>query len=91
MEAKIEIRMLFETLLSSPGMTDVVKLDLKISRQTALLLATAVQAGLSSAQSDRSLLSFGEPSATSELSLVVETILEKAGLTQTSKKLATLG
>lgn len=82
--------MLFETLLSSPGMTDAVKLDLKISRQTALLLATAVQAGLSSAKSENSLLSFAEPSATTELASVVETVLEKAGLTQTSKKLAAL-
>ena len=90
METKIEIRMLFETLLSSPGMTEVVKLDLKVSRQTALLLATAVQAGLSSAKSESSLLSFAEPSAATELASVVETVLEKAGLTETSKKLAAL-
>lgn len=83
--------MLFETLLSSPGMTDAVKLDLKISRQTALLLATAVQAGLSSAKSESSLLSFVEPSASADLASFLETVLEKAGLTQTSKKLAAIG
>lgn len=82
--------MLFETLLSSPGMTDTIKLNLKISRQTVLLLATAVQAGLSSAESESSLLNFAEPSAAAELVNVVETVLEKAGLTQTSKKLALL-
>jgi hypothetical protein len=91
METKIEIRMLFETLLTSPGMTEVVKLDLKISRQTALLLATAVQAGLASEKNESSLLSFAEPLATTELASVVEIVLEKAGLTQTSKKLAALG
>lgn len=90
METKIEVRMLFETLLSSPGMAEVVKLDLKISRQTALLLATAVQAGLAGAKSESSLLSFADASLASELAAVLETILEKAGLTQTSKKLAAL-
>ncbi|SDF61942.1 hypothetical protein SAMN04487996_111294 [Dyadobacter soli] len=83
--------MLFETLLSSPGMTDQVKLELKVSRQTALLLTTAVKAGLSAAKNENSLLSFAEASASAELNGVLDAILEKAGLTQTSKKLAALG
>lgn len=90
METKVEIKMLFETLLTSPGMADVVKLDLKLTRRAALLLATAVQAGLASAKTESSLLTFTEAATNGELSEIVEAVLEKAGLTQTNQKLSAL-
>ncbi|HRB80489.1 MAG TPA: hypothetical protein PKY86_09785, partial [Niabella sp.] len=41
-----EVGLLYETLLSTPGMNDVVKLDLRISRKGVLLLVNVIQKGL---------------------------------------------
>ncbi|MEO5998950.1 MAG: hypothetical protein ABIN89_19425 [Chitinophagaceae bacterium] len=39
--------MIYETLLSSPGMNDAVRIDVKLPRKNVLLLAKVIELGLS--------------------------------------------
>ena len=41
-----DVTIVYETLLSSPGMNDAVKVDLRIPRKMVLLLTKAIELGL---------------------------------------------
>ena len=91
MENKVEINLLFETLLSSPGMNEQVKLDMKLTRKAALALAAGLQAGLSGAKENpSSLLLFAGEAVTADLGDFIEKLLLKAGLTEVNQKLQQL-
>ena len=91
MENKIEINVLFETLLSSPGMNEQVKLDMKLTRKAILALAAGLQSGLAAAkQTPPSLLFFSGEAVTADLAEFVENILSKAVLTDVNQKLRLL-
>ena len=71
MENRIEIRVLFETLLSSPGMNEEIKLDMKLTRKAALALVAGLQAGLASAKdAPTSLLYFADETVASDLGIL---------------------
>ncbi len=80
--------MLYDTILSIPGMSENVKLDLKISRKQVLLLCQVIESGLAQdQQSAKGLLSALAGEAASDLKALVADCLEKAGLTALDQKI----
>lgn len=87
-----EVGLLYETLLSTPGMNDVVKLDLRISRKGVLLLVKVLQKGLQLDANDplAILLKAAGNDSKQGLDQVCLDLLEKAGLSEMNKKLTCL-
>ncbi|SEJ52631.1 hypothetical protein SAMN05216327_11219 [Dyadobacter sp. SG02] len=91
MENKVEVNLLFETLLSSPGMNEPVKLDMKLTRKATLALAAGLQAGLTGAkEGPSSLLFFAGEAVAADLGDFIERLLSKAGLIEVHEKLQQL-
>ncbi|KGO93646.1 hypothetical protein [Flavobacterium subsaxonicum] len=87
-----EEAMVFDTLLSVPGMNDVVKIDLKISRKNVFLLNHVIKRGLSTDPEDKdsNLFSNAPEETIKELKDLAYDFLEKAGLVELSEKLSSL-
>lgn len=87
-----DVAKVFDTILSIPGMNEVVKIDLKISRKNVLLLNHVIERGLSVKGDDKSsvLLTSISQENLQELKLVADECLQKAGLIELSEKLTTL-
>ncbi len=80
-----------DTILSSPGMGEMVKIDLKISRKSVLLLTSVIERGLSATDDDRSsVIDIVQKESLQELSAIAADCLQKAGLTEMSEKLKAL-
>ena len=88
-----DVAKVFDTILSIPGMNEVVKMDLKISRKNVLLLNHVLDRGLSSKGDDSASLLLGTiPKETlTELKHIGEEFLQKAGLIEFNEKLNGLG
>lgn len=88
-----DVAKVFDTILSIPGMNDVVKIDLKISRKNVLLLTHVIERGLSAKDDDKpSILMTSVPEDNlQELKLLGEECLQKAGLIELRGKLNTFG
>ena len=87
----VEMNQLYETLLCSPGMKEPVKIDMRISRQSILLLSQIIQKGLSETGSqalDFATIAGAESSI--ELQEMLKNCLEKANLGELDKRLAKL-
>jgi len=82
----------FDTVLSSPGMNEMVKIDLKMSRKHVLLLSNVIQRGLTGKGDDEAggLLANVPKEIFAELSKISEDCLQKAGLSELSEKLKSL-
>jgi hypothetical protein len=81
----------YETLLCSPGMNDAVKIDLKISRKTVLLLNSVIEGGLGKeGEAALELLKLVPAGDLEELKLFAEECLKKAGLKELSEKMKKL-
>lgn len=82
----------FDTVLSIPGMNEMVKIDLKISRKNVLLLSNVLERGLSKLEEDgdAGLLSKLPKEVFGDLTQIVSDCLEKAGLSELSGKLKSL-
>ncbi|SHH92518.1 hypothetical protein SAMN05444671_4311 [Flavobacterium sp. CF108] len=90
MITKNDVAKVFDTVLSIPGMCEMVKIDLKISRKNVLLLSHIISDGLTNEKDASSLLgSIGEEGF-SELKNLSEECLQKAGLVELNQKLITL-
>nr|WP_072974961.1 hypothetical protein [Flavobacterium saccharophilum] len=87
-----DVAKVFDTVLSIPGMNDVVKIDLKISRKNVLLLNHVIERGLSVNDNDKpSILMTSIPDENlQELRFFGDECLQKAGLIELSEKLKTL-
>ncbi|WP_255680849.1 hypothetical protein [Flavobacterium pisciphilum] len=87
-----DVAQVLDTVLSIPGMNDVVKIDLKISRKNVLLLNHVIERGLSAKESTKpSILMTSVPEENlQELKFFGEECLQKAGLIELSEKLKTL-
>lgn len=85
-----EISMLYETILSSPGMNENVKLSIVVSRKNALLLTSLLDNGIDHENGTNKLfVAAGEESVDLLKKLSVE-ILEKAGLSSLHERLKVL-
>lgn len=80
--------MLYETLLSVPGMNESVKLNLSISRKQLLLLGQILDSGLHHPESSGLLSALPQDAGPSLLELISD-CLDKAGLTELNQKLKT--
>ncbi len=81
----------FDTILSIPGMNEVVKIDFKISRKNVLLLSSVIERGLSAKDDDKSnLLDIVPKDSLQELTAFAVDCLQKAGLTELNEKLKSL-
>jgi hypothetical protein len=88
-----DVAQVLDTVLSIPGMNDVVKIDLKISRKNVLLLNHVIERGLSAKDNDKPsiLMTSIQEENLQELKLFGEECLQKAGLIELSEKLSLLG
>lgn len=83
----------YETLLSSPGMNDNVKIDLRIPRKQVLLLSRIIEIGLSckDENTEGNILTTTMDDGTAEaMQQVANDLLSKAGLTAMNEKLQAL-
>lgn len=87
-----DVAKVFDTIFSIPGMNEVVKMDLKISRKNVLLLNHVIERGLNAKDDDKSslfLTSIPQENL-QELKQFGDEFLQKAGLIEFSEKLSTL-
>jgi hypothetical protein len=87
-----EKSLIFETILSSPGMNEKCKIVLSLSRQNILLFCRLIEAGLLSENGgfDDEILAALPKDSLQELKLVHEEILKKGNLTEFYEKLKLL-
>jgi hypothetical protein len=90
MAANNVMAQVYETLLCSPGMNEAVKVDVKISRKTVLLLNSVIERGLSKDSEQSGLLELVPNESIDELKAFSEECLSKAGLKELSEKMKNL-
>ncbi|WP_225975401.1 hypothetical protein [Panacibacter ginsenosidivorans] len=92
MLSKNDAQMVYETLLTSPGMNEEVKINLRIPRKSVLLLSKLIEAGLTSKGGNDSdgLFAVVDSNTFEEIKAIAMDILGKAGLTDTYNKLVAL-
>lgn len=88
-----DVAKVYDTILSIPGMNEVVKIDLRISRKNVLLLNQVIERGLSAKDDDKSSVLLGNVPEESlmELKNLSDECLQKAGLIELNEKLKALG
>ena len=88
MGSNINISLVYETLLASPGMNDHIKLDMRVSRKSLLLLAACVESQIKHTNTASADLQnyFGEETA-QETEKLITACLAKAELTTLHNKL----
>lgn len=83
-----EIAKVYETLLAVPGMNDVVKVDLKVSRKEILMISQAITEGLAADQGMvKNLLSVLPKESAAQIAAIAAEFLAKAGLSDLYEKL----
>jgi hypothetical protein len=87
-----DVAIIYETLLTSPGMNDSVKIDLKIPRKNVLLLTRLIELGLvlKDDTAQNGLPSAFKNDTLEEVKDITSELLSKAGLTETYNKLNSL-
>ncbi len=87
-----EVTLVYDTLLSSPGMSDPVKIHLSLSRKNVLLLSKVIEQGLLGKEkgTEYSLLQVMDQSTIEELATLSGELLQKGGLTAMNEKLQSL-
>jgi hypoxanthine-guanine phosphoribosyltransferase len=85
-----DVAKVFDTILSTPGMNEMVKIDLKISRKNVLLLNHVIERGLTLENDATGLLGSLSTEVMTELKMLSEECLQKAGLVELNQKLAVL-
>ena len=90
MITKNEVSKVYDTVLSIPGMNEMVKIDLKISRKNVLLLSHLIEQGLLQEKDSSILLSSLSEEGLLDLKNVSQECLQKAGLVELNEKLITL-
>ena len=85
-----DVAKVFDTILSTPGMNEMVKIDLKISRKNVLLLHHVIERGITIENDVSGVLGSLSKEGLIELKNVAEECLQKAGIVELNQKLATL-
>ena len=90
MLTKNDVAQVYDTILSIPGMSEIVKIDLKISRKNVLLLNHVIERGLilRADTDDSDLLQSVPTEYLEELRVLATDCLQKSGLTELSEKLS---
>lgn len=83
-----DVARVFDTILSTPGMNETVKMDLKISRKNVLLLCHLIKDGLNLREGSSMLLESISEQGKAELESLSEECLQKAGLIEVHEKLS---
>ena len=78
---------IFDTILAIPGMNQVVKIDLRLSRKNILLLSKVIELGLNVKDGKESVLDIVPQEVLQELQQVPTELLKKAELTDMNEKL----
>ncbi|RYZ30475.1 MAG: hypothetical protein EOO10_02680 [Chitinophagaceae bacterium] len=83
---------IFETVLSSPGMSETCKIVLNPSRQTILLLSRMIEQGMEARENGAGdeLLSHLPAESVNEVKSVLDEMLKKSGLVDFYGRLKTL-
>lgn len=88
MDKKNETALLYDALLSVPGMSEPVKIDLRMERKIVLLFVNLLESGLSNKDEETAELLAALPQAAiDEINQLLGQCLEKAGLTGLNEKL----
>ncbi len=92
MKEKDVVAQVYDTIMSIPGMSEMVKIDMRISRKNALLLTSVIERGLSSRGDEKGdgMLENIPQELVEELKAFCTDCLQKSGLTELSEKLKTL-
>ena len=90
MITKSDVAKVFDTVLSIPGMSETVKIDLKISRKNVLLLSYFIEQGLLLEKDDSNLMGIVSEESLTDLKNISEECLQKASLVELNQKLQTL-
>ena len=86
-----EVAQVFDTILSSPGMSEAIKIDLRISRKNVLLLTHVIEQGLDEkGEGKGSMFASAPEEARQELKELSNDFLQKAGLVELSEKFKAL-
>lgn len=86
-----EMKLVYETLLTAPGMEVVIKLDTRLSCRMILMLTQVINLGLESKNQRSGFLSILSEDETKELEQLAFAFLEKGGLVEMNKNLQQLG
>ena len=91
-EKSLDRAKVFETLLSSPGMSETCKIVLSPSRQTVVLLCGLIEQGLENGEDKKhdEMLSFLPQESYPELRSIVDEMLRKRGLSEFYGRIKTL-
>lgn len=90
MLSKSDITRVYETVLTVPGMNELVKVDLKMPRRNVLLLSKIIERGMGVENSDgkeTNILDIVPAETIEELKEVSLDLLQKAGLSEMNEKL----
>ena len=90
MITKNDVSKVYDTVLSIPGMSEMVKIDLKISRKNVLVLSHLIEQGMLLEKEESTLLGSISDEVLSELKNVSVECLQKAGLVELNQKLVSL-
>jgi len=90
MITKNEVSKVYDTVLSIPGMSEPVRIDLKTSRKNVLLLSHLIDQGLAQDKDSSILLSTLSEEGVTDLKNLSKECLQKAGLVELNEKLLTL-
>ncbi len=84
-----DVAKVYDTVLSIPGMSEAVKIDIKVSRKTVLLLNNVIERGLTvkDGEQGQGLPELIPKESIDELKLFSEECLSKAGLKELSEKM----
>lgn len=85
-----DVARVLETVLTIPGMTETVKIDLKISRRNILILSSVIARGLNPKEEAAGLLDNIPEEVIEELNNFSNECLSKAGLSDLNQKLKSL-
>lgn len=85
------IAKVFDTVLSIPGMSDNVKIQLTIPRKNVLLLSKVIERGLTVKDNaeENNVLDIAPKETLQELNAISDELLRKAGLIEMNEKLKT--
>lgn len=88
-----DVAKVFDTILSTPGMNEMMKIDLRISRKNVLLLDHLIESGLNTPDDEKSsiLISAIPEENLKDLRQLAEDCLQKAGLTELREKMMNIG